>query len=102
MIFFSLLFRDMEKKDKEDLDDRDKEKLKKHTVNRTWANWLAGHFIYMGVVARAQPYKAADLIQYGNIIYKAYTKCSGSAWKQYDEEFRQMATLNLYAGGLPI
>lgn len=52
---FSLLFRELEKKDKEDLDEKDKEKLKKLKVDRTWANWLPGYIIYAGLISRAQP-----------------------------------------------
>ncbi|XP_054843457.1 uncharacterized protein LOC129335043 [Eublepharis macularius] len=91
---FTLLFRELEKKDKEDLDERDKEKLKRRKVDRNWHNWLPGMFIYAGVIARAQPWRAAPLFQYMDIIYKGYTEFSGTAWMQYDEEFRMRAALN--------
>lgn len=74
---FSLLFRELEKKDKEDLDEKDKEKLKKQKVDRTWANWLPGFFIYAGVISQAQPWHGASLWQYVDIIYKAYTGFTG-------------------------
>lgn len=50
-IFFSILFHELEKKDKEDLDETEKEKLKKCNVKRTWANWLPEFFIDAGVIS---------------------------------------------------
>lgn len=50
---FSLLFRELEKKDKGDLDEKDNEKRKNRKVDRTWANWLPGFFIYAGVISHA-------------------------------------------------
>lgn len=91
---FSLLFRELEKKDKDELDDKDKEKIKKRTVDRTWANWLPGFLIFAGILARSQPWRAAPLFQYLYIIYKGYTGFSGPAWLQYDEEFRMRAAMN--------
>lgn len=77
MDLFSLLYRELERKDKEDLDDKDKEKIKRRTVDRTWANWLPGFLIFAGVVARSQPWRAAPLFQYLDIIYKGYTGFTG-------------------------
>lgn len=91
---FSLLFRELEKKDKEDLDEKDKEKLKKWKVDRNWASWLPGFFIYAGVISHAQLWRASALWQYADIIYKAYTGFSGPSWVNYDEEFRMRAALN--------
>lgn len=36
---FSLLYRELEKKDKDLLDDKEKEILKKRKVDRNWTNW---------------------------------------------------------------
>lgn len=44
-----------EKKDKENLDEKDKEKLKKLNVDRTWTSWLPGYLIYLGILAKANP-----------------------------------------------
>lgn len=49
MELLSILFRELEKKDKADLDERDNEKFKNLNVDRTWSNWLAGYFIYTRV-----------------------------------------------------
>lgn len=89
---FSLLFRELEKKDKEELDD--KLKNRKQAVDRTWANWLPGFLIFAGVLARSQLWRAAPLFQYLDIIYKGYTGFVGPAWLQYDEEFRMQAAMN--------
>ncbi|XP_054845591.1 uncharacterized protein LOC129336489 [Eublepharis macularius] len=91
---FTLLFRELEKKDKEDMDDRDKERLKRRKIDRTWANWLPGMLIYAGVIARAQPQRAAPLFQYIDIVYRAHTEFVGAAWMQYDEEFRMRAAVD--------
>ncbi|XP_054852798.1 uncharacterized protein LOC129341561 isoform X2 [Eublepharis macularius] len=88
---FTLLFRELEKKDKEDMDERDKERMKRRKVDRSWSNWLPGMLIYAGVLARAQPHRAAPLFQYIDIIYRGYTDFVGAAWMQYDEEFRMRA-----------
>lgn len=76
---FNLLYREIEKKDKEELDDKEKEKLQKCKVDRTWANWLLGFFIYAGVISRAQPWRETSLWQYLDIIYKGFSSFSGPA-----------------------
>lgn len=53
--FFSLLYREVEKKDKDLMDDREKEVLRKRKVDRTWANWLSRYLIYVGVNVKAHP-----------------------------------------------
>lgn len=51
--FFSLLYCKLEKKDKDELVDRDKEKLKWRKVDRTRANWVPGFLVYAVVVSRS-------------------------------------------------
>lgn len=51
MDLFSPLYREMEKEDKDLLDDRENEILKHRKVDRTWTNWLARFLIYAGVLA---------------------------------------------------
>lgn len=41
-VFFHFLPHELEKKDKEDLYEKDKAKLKKHKIDRNWANWFPG------------------------------------------------------------
>lgn len=41
-MFFHFLPHELEKKDKEDLYEKDKAKLKKHKIDRNWANWFPG------------------------------------------------------------
>lgn len=43
-------------KDKADLDEKEKEKLRKQKIDRTWANWFPGFFMYVGIIARVQPW----------------------------------------------
>lgn len=81
----------VEKKDKDLMDDREKEIFKHRRVDRTWTNWLAGFLIYAGVTARGNPWRAAVLIQYVDIIYKAHSYFRGLGWLQYDEEFHMRA-----------
>ena len=61
--------REVEKegRDKEDEKDKDKRRCKK--LERTWANWEPGFVIYGGVVVQAQPWRAASLFQYWNLIH---------------------------------
>ncbi|KAL8211799.1 UNVERIFIED_CONTAM: hypothetical protein K2H54_017458 [Gekko kuhli] len=79
--------RELDKKDKEDLDERDKECLKRHSVNRIYANWYPGFSIYAGEIVRAQPWRASPLLQYMDIIYKGHSDFAGSAWMEYDKAF---------------
>lgn len=82
------------KKGKEDLDEEDKEKLKKRKVDRIWANWLSRFFIYAVLISQAQPWHAASLWQYVDILCKAYTSFSGPSWVCYSEEFGMRVALN--------
>ena len=59
-----LLNRNVEKKDVEKEDDKDKERHKKKKPDRTWFNWLPGFLIYAGVLVKAQPWRAQSLFQY--------------------------------------
>lgn len=91
---FSLLYREVERNDKNLMDDRKKEVLKRRPVDRTWSNWLTGFLIYMGVTANANTLRAAALIQYLDIIFKAYSYYAGPYWLQYDDEFCMMVTIH--------
>lgn len=77
--FFNLLFCKVEKKNKEDLEDKDKGWLKKQKLDRTWANWLLGYFIYAGLLVHHQPQKATALFQYVD-IYRTYRDFVRSTW----------------------
>lgn len=91
---FSLLFCELEKKDKEDMDDRLKERIKRRNIDRTYANWYPGFLIYAGMIVRHQPWQALSLLQYMDLIYKTYTDFPSPAWLQYDEQFRMRAAMN--------
>lgn len=91
---FQLLFREIEKKDKEDLSDKDKECLKRCTVDRNWVNWHPGFLIYAGVIVQYQSGRALSLLQYMDIIYKGYTDFTGPAWIQYNAAFHMRAAMN--------
>lgn len=53
--FLSLLYQDIERKDKDLIDDKDKEVLKKRKMERTWANWLSVFLFYASVIVRKHP-----------------------------------------------
>lgn len=63
-------------------------------MDKTWANWLSEFLIYAGVIVQEQPSRGAELFQYLDIVYKAYSCFAGGSWLQYDEEFRMHATRN--------
>lgn len=69
-------------KDKEDLEDSDKEQSQ---VDHNWANWLPWFLIYVGVLARLHPVSATPLFHCIAVVYRAYTEFAGEAWLQYDE-----------------
>lgn len=50
---FSWLFREIKKKDKDLMDEKEKEILKSHRVDHTWANWLPGFLVYARMTAMA-------------------------------------------------
>lgn len=79
---FSLLYRELEKKDKEDIDEREKERLKWHRVDSNWANWHPGFLIYAGVIVCFHPWRALSMLQYMDIIYKGFPLFSGSVWME--------------------
>lgn len=71
------------------MDEMEKEILKQRKVDRVWENWLAGYLIYAEIIARANPWKGATLLQYLDIIYKAYSYFTRPCWLQYGEEFHK-------------
>lgn len=75
--FKVFLSRKLEKKDKEELE-KDREKLKRRKVEMTWTNWLLGSFIYAVFIARHQPYRAAALIQYVDIVFCVLSQFRGT------------------------
>ena len=74
-------------------DEEEKEKRRRKKPDRTWAIWIPGFLIYAGVLVKAQPWRASSLLQYFDIIYKAYTDFAGEAWLQYDQAFRMKSAI---------
>lgn len=68
MDLFPILYWELMKKDKEEMDDWDKKILKKPKVDRTWANWLLGYLIYAEVLAKWYPGYCVPLLQYFAIV----------------------------------
>lgn len=91
---FSLLFLELEKQDKEDLDDHLKEHIKHHNIDRTYANWYLGFLIYAGAVICHQLWWTLSLLQYLDLIYKTYIDFLRPAWIQYNEHFCMCAAMN--------
>lgn len=67
-----LFYQEPEEKAKERVDDRETEKLK----------------------CRLSPWRSTTLFHYSNIIYKAYSCFTGTAWLQYDEKFWMSVAIN--------
>lgn len=89
---FSLLYWELEKKDKDLIDDRKKEIWKKRKVDKTWGNLFSGYSI--SVIARLHPWKSARLFQYLDIVYTVYRSFLGGVWLQYDKQFCMHAATN--------
>ena len=59
----------------------------------SWANRLPGIFIYCGVIVKEQPWRALPLLQYIDLIYRAYVDYQGHAWLLYDKSFHMRAAI---------
>lgn len=94
MDVFSLLFRDLRRKDKDDLDDCLKEQIKRRMIDQTYPNWYPGFLIYVGFIVWYQPWQALSMLQYMDIIYKTYTDFPSPSWLQYDEQFCMQDAMN--------
>ena len=68
--------------------------MRRHKLDRCWANWLPGFFIYAATVIRVQPERTLSLIQYMDITYMAYVDFPGYAWLLYNQGFRMRAALH--------
>lgn len=75
------------------MNDKEKEKLKKIVVDRTWANWLPEFLIYTFVKVRINPQRASALFQCLDIVYKAYF-LGEVAWHHYDEDYHTRIALS--------
>nr|XP_060623075.1 uncharacterized protein LOC132770211 [Anolis sagrei ordinatus] len=90
---FSLLYRDLDKKQIEELGEDQRGKFKKRKVEESWTNWFNGYLIYMSVVMEAYPSRGRSLVHYLNIIHSAQVDYTGNAWLEYDRRFRALAAL---------
>lgn len=77
--FIDIFFQELEKKNKEDLENQEKEHLKCHRVDHSMANWYQGFLTYAGIILQFQLWWAQAMLQYVDIICKNYTLFSGSA-----------------------
>lgn len=91
---FSLLYRELEKKDKDQLDDREKDILKRRKFDRTLAIWLLGFLIYVNVIATHNLWRSMAVFQYVDIIYKSFSHFIGAFWHRYGGEFHMRAATN--------
>lgn len=85
---FSILYHKVEKNDKDLLDDKEKEILRKRKIEQMWTNWLSGYLVYAWVIVQEHPDRGPALFQYMDIIYKVYLNFASDCWLQYDEDFR--------------
>lgn len=68
---FLLLYCEIEKNDKDMMDDKEKEVLKKRKEDQPWANWLVVFLIFAGVIVKEHPNRGAALSQCLDIVFKA-------------------------------
>ncbi|KAJ7335722.1 hypothetical protein JRQ81_013663 [Phrynocephalus forsythii] len=83
---FDLFNRETEDKTFERLEEKQKEKIRRHKMEWCWTNWLSAFLIYVSTIVRAHPEKAYGLVQYLDMIHQAHMDFAGSL--QYDEGFR--------------
>ena len=57
-------------------------------------DWTSYFSIYMAVLVQKYPFKAAELIQYLNLIGYAARYSHGLEWCIYDHKFRMRLSLN--------
>lgn len=95
---FSLLNTELDEKELEKEDEVGKERYLCKKPEHSWANWLPGYTIYMGtptiymgVIIAAQPWHALSLIQYQDLIYRAYVDFPGHTWLSYNGNFCKCA-----------
>ena len=91
---FDLLNRKIEDKKKDKEEEREREKLCWCKSDRCWANCLPVFFIYVGTVVFAYLQRALALIQYMDLIYKAYVDFPGHVCLLYDEGFCMWVVLH--------
>ena len=87
-----MLNREVERVRGDKEEDRKKEKINK--PERCWASWLPGILIYTGTIVKAYPSRAFALIQYIDIIYRAYIDFPGHVWLLYDQGFCMTAAIH--------
>ncbi|CAI5767983.1 Hypothetical predicted protein [Podarcis lilfordi] len=61
-------------------------------AERSFANWLEGFYVFMGVVSMAYPKRAWHLVNYLKIVREVYALAGEDAAIAYDTEFRQNAS----------
>ncbi|KAL8172610.1 UNVERIFIED_CONTAM: hypothetical protein K2H54_002906 [Gekko kuhli] len=91
---FTLLFRDVEVKASIRDDPRELEKIWYMQVDKNFDNWLLAYTIYMGVVLQAYPDRGSALVEYQDLIHRAYKEYSGAARLRCDELFHVQAALD--------
>ncbi|KAJ7327329.1 hypothetical protein JRQ81_017088, partial [Phrynocephalus forsythii] len=85
---FELLNREIDAKELEKLDDKEKERIRKCKPDRSWNNWLNTFVIYAGIYTTAHPEKGSVLWHYLDLIIRACLEFPVAAWLMYNEGFR--------------
>ena len=68
----------------------DSKAKKKHSIN-TPPDWGLAFSIYAAVSTHFMPDRAAQLVTYGNIIFRLAREVKGKVWLRSDRAFRQAA-----------
>lgn len=63
------LFREIERKDKEELTESDKEHFTRCIIHSTYSNWYPVFLIYTGVIVKSQMWQSFSILKYMNITY---------------------------------
>ncbi|XP_029443056.1 uncharacterized protein LOC115083391 [Rhinatrema bivittatum] len=63
-------------------------------IAKTLANWSAGFRILSSIIGQKFPEKCCSLIAYQDVICGSYRMYGGTAWLEYDEQFRRNMAVN--------
>ena len=72
----TLLYRKIEEKKGSKDEEKERETFRKKKVERCWTNWLTVFLIYTGTIIKAYPDRGFALLQYLDLIHRAYVDLS--------------------------
>ncbi|XP_078504090.1 uncharacterized protein LOC144762714 [Lissotriton helveticus] len=84
--------RDVEYKEREGKEGSFRDR--KPRVEESFTNWLCGFHVFTTVMLEKKPELSISLVFYTNKILKAHASLGGTAWLDYDREFRWAKAAN--------